>query len=384
MANPIDTTKPPLDVFFDESGFTGPDLLDLAQPYFSYASVAVSDDEGWDILKEARDRHYVQMPELKAQKLLKSASGIALIELVLDKLESRYTFVVQNKLLVLCGKLFEYIYEPVVQNAPQLLYDKGLHRFVAMYGFIFFQGELGERVITEFQSYMRSLDQTDAPLLFDPANRHLIKEDDPFGLVVDFAQGYRSQITADNERMKKETADQGKWALDVSIAGLWSLLNHWGQKGHMLNVTCDDSKPIRAIISEFHGGDDDLGLQRLRAMGRDDDGFGFHFTRSVAFADSRGSPGLQIADLIAGSATGSVRDNDSQFDGIRERLQRHIHRDSIAPDFNVVELGTKACDVNWLVLMELARRAKAGTEPLIGLDVVYKYAEDTWDPRRFG
>ena len=382
MANPIDHNAPALNLFFDESGFTGPRLLDEAQRHFAYASVAYSDEDSWRLLQESRATYPVQMPELKAQKLLKTDRGVALVEHVLDAIEGRYSFVVQNKLLVLCGKFFEYIYEPVVQQSPELLYEKGLHKFVAMYAFIFFQGELGGRAVNEFQAYMKTLDPEDAPLLFDPTTRSIVDPDDPFGIVLDFAQGYREQIIADNTRMRRESIDEGKWVLDVSVSGLWSLLNYWGQKGRPLSVTCDDSKPIRAIIDQFPGGDEDPGLQRLRAMGRDETGFGFHLARRVALIDSRGSPGLQLADLVAGSATAAVDPSKSGLEGIRERLSRHVHRDSIAPDFDVLALGTKETDVNWIVLMELGKRAQTGADPMIGLADFYSAAEKSWRPER--
>ena len=61
----LDTQNSALDLFFDESGFTGPRLLDQDQRFFSYASVAITEDEAWRIIRDARSKHPVQMPELK-------------------------------------------------------------------------------------------------------------------------------------------------------------------------------------------------------------------------------------------------------------------------------------------------------------------------------
>lgn len=378
------TSSEALDVFFDESGFTGPRLLDPNQRFFSYASVAVMEDEAWRILHEARLAHPVQMPELKASKLLTTSTGVALVAQVLDAVEGRYSFVLQDKLLVLCGKLFEYVFEPVFQNHAELLYTKKLHRFVAMYCFIFFLGPLGEEAIRQFERYMRSLDPIDAPILFDSAHLNRIADDDPFKIVVKFAQGYRNIIVEDNRRMKAHAADGGKWALDVTISGLWSLLNHWGATGRPLRVVCDDSKPLKALVGPLTGGEDDPGIRRARAMGATDEQFGWRFAAPIRLADSRGSPGLQIADLVAGSVTQATGRDDDALKVLREKLDRHIHKHSIMPDFDPVTLGTREADVNWIALMELGERAMRGVDPVYGLEKFYQSAEASWHPGILG
>ena len=46
-----------LDIACDESGHTGPDLLHKEQRYFAYASVEISDDEAFDLIRQARLTH---------------------------------------------------------------------------------------------------------------------------------------------------------------------------------------------------------------------------------------------------------------------------------------------------------------------------------------
>lgn len=373
-----------LEVFFDESGFTGPRLLDPNQSFFSYASVAVTENEAWTIVQGARSAHPVQMPELKANKLLATSNGIALVAQVLDAVEGRYSFVIKNKLLVLCGKLFEYLFEPVFQHDPNLLYAKNLHRFVAMYCFIFFIGPQGEEAIRQFERYMRSLDPADAPLLFDPAQLGRIADDDPFKMIVKFAQGYRGAIVEDNRRMKVEASDAGKWALDVTIAGLWSLLNHWGATGRPLQVVCDDSKPLKALAGAFTGDANDPGIRRVREISGKDEPLGWRLAAPIAFADSRGSPGLQIADLVAGTVTQVAGRGGDELTALRERIDRHIHPHSVMVDFEVVRLGTRETDVNWIALMELGERAMRGVDPAHGLAEFYRSAEESWHPGILG
>jgi hypothetical protein len=65
----------------DEAGFTGNNLLNPDQPFFSYASHDLTIDEAQSLIARARADHPTQMPELKATKLLRSVRGRALIVL---------------------------------------------------------------------------------------------------------------------------------------------------------------------------------------------------------------------------------------------------------------------------------------------------------------
>ena len=80
-----------LEIACDESGHTGPNLLQKDQRYFAYASVAIGDTDAFAIIQKARTAHPVQMPELKARALMGSAQGRRLIASLLRDIEGRYT-----------------------------------------------------------------------------------------------------------------------------------------------------------------------------------------------------------------------------------------------------------------------------------------------------
>lgn len=73
-----------LHVSCDEAGYTGPDLLHNEQPFFSYASIAISDEEASDIIQKARAAHPLQIQELKARMLISSRRGRELIAALLS------------------------------------------------------------------------------------------------------------------------------------------------------------------------------------------------------------------------------------------------------------------------------------------------------------
>jgi hypothetical protein len=70
-----------------------------------------------------------------------------------------------DKLLALCGWVFEYISEPVYQHDPRIFYEKDFHRFIAMFCYLWFQDERSEaaNALAQFQAYMRSKDISLAP-----------------------------------------------------------------------------------------------------------------------------------------------------------------------------------------------------------------------------
>lgn len=261
-----------LDISCDEAGHTGPDLLHNDQRHFVFSSVAISDTESFEIIQKARTTHPVQMPELKAAKLLRSERGRNLIAALLAEAEGRYVVSASDKLLALCAWMFEYIYEPVYQDDPRLLYEKNLHRFVAMSTWMWLSDAASEarRAIEQFQKYMRSRDSADAPFLFDNPRAPLSPEgtEHPFEWVLRFAYGYRDIIIADNAHLDTELPDSGRWTLDLSASGLWSHMHYWGRIGKLLSVRCDASKPLQAIAARFTGDNiTDPGIRRARVMG---------------------------------------------------------------------------------------------------------------------
>jgi hypothetical protein len=62
-------------IFCDETGFTGPDLLNPDQKYFGYASVHMEEQEASELVGRIRAKHPLQMPEWKGSKMLKTRRG---------------------------------------------------------------------------------------------------------------------------------------------------------------------------------------------------------------------------------------------------------------------------------------------------------------------
>jgi len=348
---------------------------------FAFGSVAISDAEAFEIIHKARTENPVQMPELKASKLLATERGKKLIGALLTAIDGRYVVTVKDKLLALCAWFFEYIYEPVYQDNPRLLYEKGLHRFVAMYTYLWMTDPSSEakRAIEQFQKYMRSRDPADAPFLFDNPRAPLSENgtEHPFESVLRFAYGYRDIITADNANINTVLPDSGRWTLDLSAAGFWSHLNYWGRTGKLLSVRCDASKPLQAVASKFTGDDNDPGIRQSR-MKHNLEPLGWKLLEPVAFVDSRDHPAVQLADVVAGTAVALFTNGLPGCDAIVESISRHGHPHSILPDMEVVDPATRAAAVNALMVYDLAKRAERHGDPYENLEAMYRLAEVSW------
>lgn len=376
-----------LEISCDESGHTGSELLDPGQRYFSFASVAISDDEAYALIAEARDSYPTQMPELKAARLMRSANGRALIAYIVEKLDGHFALLAHDKLLALCGWVFEYIYEPVYWRDPSLLYQKDLHRFVAMFCYLFFKQSDADatEAIRQFQKFMRSLNAEDAPLLFKDGEVGSLEEmKNPFHLILKFAQGYRDVILRDNRNLRELEDVDEKWAMDLSGSGLWSHLNHWGSMGKPLLVFCDDSKPLRSIAPSLSGGADDPSIARVREVMGYTEHLGWELLQPIQFVDSRDCPAVQLADLIAGAATNAYSKGcPEDFEEAANVMHRHVIKHSIFPDYEKVDTSKRAPAVNWLMLYDLALRAEEGRDPYDGLADMYHYAEVSWAKGEF-
>ncbi|WP_298813271.1 DUF3800 domain-containing protein [uncultured Roseibium sp.] len=361
----------------DEAGHTGPDLLSKNQRFFSFASVNVSDEEAFAIIDEARSKFPVQMPELKAAKLMGSVKGRKLVAFVIERINGRFAVNAQDKLLALCGWLFEYVFEPVIQDNPKIFYEKDFHRFVAMFTYIWLLDEASNapETIKQFQNYMRSKDISLAPILFE--HQSTTDEDNfhPFELIQRFATGYKNEIQTDNAKIEEHSTDKGKWTLDLSASSIWSHLNHWGQYDRALTVICDESKPLRDLAPMLSGNPNDPAVLRAGALFGQKN-LGWRQKAPVCFGDSRNHPSIQLADIIASAVVYCFsRGLPEGFAQAGSIIDNAMLRDSIFPDYKRVELSDPEVAAHYAVLYELAQRAEGKGIPM-PIEVYFEVARE--------
>lgn len=349
----------PQKIYFDESGFTGNNLLSPDQRYFAYASVATDDAEAEAFVKELITKYGIQGGELKGSKLVKFSKGRKAIDEVLSRFGDRLKISISEKKFALACKLHEYIFEPCYSEANSLFYGIGFHRFIANILYIEFlaRGAGAEQIFAEFEELIRSNDESKLEGIFSssvhPENSPILTQ------VREFAQHRAEDIR--HELQSLADTGVGKWALDLTNSALFTLLANWGTTYPSITAICDLSKPLQQNQEIFNTMVDRKGEQMFSDLMGERHPITFNLAEPLVFADSKAAHGIQIADATAAAAVYAFSSpTDEHTEKWRPIIARVGHYGSIIPDRDEVRLSDSRVQRNALVLLELHSRAKSG------------------------
>lgn len=365
-------------ISFDESGFTGPNLLHEDQQLFAYAAVDLSIEGATGLIADIRNsrKTKIQAAELKASGLKKRGDWAEIANLVLERMAGRYSFLVFDKRLALSGKAYEYLMEPVLEANSGLFYRFGLHRLVAGAVYRSISAAKGpvEMVAGELERFMRSFDPADAPKVFT-ATLEVPTDAKVLGELLRFSRGYAGLIEERNRHLRDQP-EVGKWVLDLTSTALMSLLvRHFGLKHYQLEVLCDESKPLQGMkpfFDEFVGREERFPLHGGNRIVE----ARLNLAQPLRFGQSHDNPTLQIADLIAGLAVQIYSPSPpAALAELRPALDKHLHEDHILPDTAAdSQMSEEQKQINLIVLRHLAARAELRADPLKDMEQVYAHA----------
>ncbi|MCY3812379.1 MAG: DUF3800 domain-containing protein [Gammaproteobacteria bacterium] len=355
-------------IYCDEAGFTGNHLLDEQQPAFAYASVAIEKPEAEKIVRRLHAGSPLQGPELKGARLAKSARGRAVIVDALRSIRGCYIATVHHKRFSLACKFFEYIYEPVLARNNSLFYAHGFHRFVAALIYVNFllKDEPTEDLVRQFETFMRTLNPADAPILFGGAAANATT-DEALLEVARFIDGYRDVILEESQYV-------GNWVLDLSLSALFPQIALWGERFDVISVYCDDSKPLRELTPVLNAM---IGRTERTSMvfGGKRRPLTFNLAQPVQLVSSASHAGVQLADVVSSALVKATKEPESDWSQtVLAEVQPHIHEDCVVPDLTPLDLETPKNVVNAFVLRELGERAERGADPLSGMPEFYQLA----------
>jgi hypothetical protein len=348
----------PQKIYFDESGFTGNNLLHPTQNYFAYASVATDDEEARALVERLTKKYNIQGGELKGANLVKFSKGRKAITEVLDAFDGRIKISISDKKFALAGKFHEYIFEPCYSDINSLFYRIGFHRFIAnvLYTEFIARGAGAEDLFAEFESLMREGTGPNLETIF--SSSAIAEHSDIIRLIREFAQIRHQDIRCELESLAD--GETGKWVLDLTNTALYTLLANWGTEHDVLTAVCDHSKPLQHNQEMFSGmvGNtkklfSDIGSERHPIT--------FNLSGPIEFAPSEDSHGIQIADAIAAAAvyvfSGARGDAADHW---RHIIARQSHYGSVIPDIDELRLEFRRPQLNALVLQHLHQRATDG------------------------
>jgi hypothetical protein len=357
-------------VYCDESGFSGPNLYHDSAPYFVYASVAIEPDEAQDVVDRIKGFYAHFQGEVKFASLFKKEQGQAALTWLLNEHRSRARVWHADKKFATAGKFFEYVFEPVLSNNSILFYRNDFHRFIAnlLHLGMVTMDEQADELLADLQKLLRGRDCAGLKRLLGDTGG-----DSQTGTVYDdivaFALAYRAAIL-------DEVNTLDVWTMDLTMSAFSMVTRAQAERHPAMTVVCDESKPLKLTI--------DHATRLIQAdLSPVTAQFGWPTYAPVILQEpvkisraSNSTPGIQIADLVAGMTRLVMTEPDEHIcQDWRERVFEMVLPSSIMPDLDYVDLDKPMPRVNAHILKELARRARAGLNPLVGMGRFYAMAK---------
>lgn len=361
-------------VYFDESGFTGSNLLHPHQPVFAYSSIASDDDEARDFVFHLTRKYNIQR-ELKGSRLVRFSKGRRAIDEIFERFAGRIKVSISNKKYALACKLFEYIFEPCISENNFLFYEIDFHRFIANILYIEFvaRGAGAEEIFVEFEELMRIGGEANLNDLFASSVRD---DNSPILVLVrEFALSQREAIS--RELSSLVGTGPYKWILDLTDSALFSLLTEWGTQHELVTAICDESKPLRdnqelynAMIGRSNRVFTTLGGRRHAIT--------FGLSGPIQLVDSKVFHGVQLADAISAACVYAASGAEDDYgDRWRHLLPQIAVHGSVIPDLDHVDLKRPEVQRNVMILHELHERSVAGLPLLDGMSQYVEMLSET-------
>lgn len=356
-------------IYFDESGYTGNNLLSPDQPAFVYASVAIDSSDASQLHSEMLTRFNIRSKELKGKNLIRYKRGQEAISWLLNECSNIACIVVANKKFALAGKFFEYIFEPVLKANNSLFYAVGFHKFIANLVYILFESKdaYAEDMLDDFEMLLRTQDPSILKRLLTPANQ-VIRFSDPLSYILTFSLCHREKIEEEIKELS-EIDGVSRWALELTTTSLFWMLSVWSERFELMEVFCDKSEPIdanRELFDTMIGRQDriymKLGPQPEHALT-------FNLAGPITLLDSQQSPGIQIADVLSGSIAFALKNPDDELSkkwlGLADKMFSPF---CILPNVREVDLRERDPYINGLILHELVDRTLHGRSLFVDME----------------
>ncbi len=240
-------------IYCDESGFSGNNLLDSEQAFFVFATLAMEPDEARALADKAIRDFRLQGNELKGSRLLKTPGGRNAVSFLIKAAGPHAKIVFHLKKFALASKFFEYIFEPCFSDCNSIYYQINFHRFISMVLYVWFvaRPQSAEQLFVEFSQMMRELD----PTKMGPLPRKevvLVEADDVINMITTFAFLNRRHTDEEVTSIRGMEGIQN-WVLDLTFTSLYTLLCAWAEQHQVLDVLCDNSKPLKAEVAFLNG-----------------------------------------------------------------------------------------------------------------------------------
>lgn len=365
-------------IFCDECGSTGNNLLDPSQPFFAYATVAISPDEAAEVVAKLVKDHRPQGDELKGRNLVASSRGRRLVGDLLRTCGERSVVSLWHKRFALATQFFEHVIEPVLAKQNSIFYRIGFHKFISNLLYIDFAASTADAVKTleSFQRLVKARGAEPFEALF-PSSTSVIARSAVLADIEAFVMCHLDVIS-----QSIDTRDHPdplyRWSLDASLSAFWAVLLEWDSRtgGDPMVVVCDELKPLYEVRHRF-----DI------MIGRTDRpkvwyptgprSPVFNLKGPVSFGRSHDHPGIQLADVVAAASVHALMNrSEKHSQAWLEALQTGLM--PIFPEPDLIDLRTRSGAVNAVVLTELVSRSLQKRDLFDGMLEFIEAAEESF------
>jgi hypothetical protein len=289
-----------MDVFIDEAGYTGPDLINADQPMFILASTIVGADDARALLDSSFQKPQTEVKYIKRAKSRRGRNEILEFLRALKIDDSTVVFFSFHKEYLLLTNLIDFWLEPMMFEEGVNLYERGANIALANVCYLTLGTCLGPEGRRELLRRFQVMTRDRTPFAFQNFWSTLKQAMSQHELLAEILKG----VLLAGYRLGYEHLQQlPVHMLDPGDIGLLDTVGHWRQK-----------LPDTQFVI-FH--DQSTMLERQRAFweavldptnpvavtGQDRRTIQFPLpVLGLRLEDSRHFPQLQVADLVAGAA----------------------------------------------------------------------------------
>ncbi|MDH4980949.1 DUF3800 domain-containing protein [Hyphomicrobium sp. D-2] len=289
-------------IYCDESGFTGYNLLDPAQPIFAVASACVEEAEAQKILKQSFPAY--QGVEFKFANLWRGGNraGLTRFAAEIKKLEQcPFVYFIEKRFAVLT-KAIDLLVEPTITEAGYDFYDAGFNWKYCNYVYFglteFGEPELLDAIVAHYLAFSRNPGKESLGTLQYLLTLMANSLEEPLDIFVE-------QMATGAELFEKfHSFDEYKKTNDLQATCMLAVVGHWRQRFNddlaMIHDASSNflrSKDIWDVVTrkdapevKFQMGDGTVVELPLRLA-------------STKAADSKDSYAVQLCDVLAGLVT---------------------------------------------------------------------------------
>ncbi|MCD9017521.1 DUF3800 domain-containing protein [Parachryseolinea silvisoli] len=327
----------PINVYFDEAGNTGDNLLDVNQPVYALMSCSFQHERADELLSRIK----CQADEVHFKSIRKSRSNqLQILQILNDDAisEASVRYSVSDKEFALTAHIVDRLIEPVLyHDMNHDGYGSGLNAHLANSLYVIGKFGWGQERFAKmlFAFLLMVKTKTNESI----ANFYTVMHDE-YKISDDATRGLLDLIMSSMRHIRDILSHLDKFDLDLALTSFVILCNQWGETvEEPFNVFHDDSKQIEFSkhYLEF------LSSKKIEpaVVGFEGDTLKFPFLiRELSLVNSKEVKQVQLADILASSVRHAVteiyikKSEDRFAREILETRLMHLFHHSIFPDFN--------------------------------------------------